>query len=99
MNKYISADPSVLQGERVRETTDLGLQHAALVPGECFSPFQRRREARRGELWGTCPSVTVKGLGLCEVRPFGSAPWETCPSSRRVGLGPCEAEVLEPSYR
>ena len=27
----ISADPSVLQGERVRETTDLGLQHAALV--------------------------------------------------------------------
>jgi hypothetical protein len=28
---YISADPSVLQGERVRETTHVGLQHAALV--------------------------------------------------------------------
>ena len=30
-NIHIYADPSVLQGERVRETTHVGLQHTALV--------------------------------------------------------------------
>ena len=77
---HISADPSVLQGERVRETTDLGLQHAALVARGVSARWMHYGAL---QLYLLAWDVRVGTLSQVTVL------------FRRVGLGPCEGNVLE----